>query len=535
MNNFKPCGLNPIVKNPNINITYDDVLAMTDDEFVEYITIMRAEVYRLWKNEGIPPSRGWSEDDVTDDFRDLAGFNTSKLWKVDELSGRRVIHNTHVLGNSVNAWNLDKMLRVRINYTEGDNGRSIFDFFAKDDLFQRYIPYAKRHFLRDSFYFFAQTVKKGDSLPHHDDLKPQTAVEYIAMFNKHTRPYGTHELLIEPKPVDKAYTGYAEHLRDAEFFALTRDEIRLVMEDYQAIPRIALRLIEPKHRQDKDNQYLYHVRLYEKGQRLFPAMFKSFRVSMCQYAVNYPPMTAKALYEHFLPKTQAHVVVWDPSAGWAGRILGAMATNLTQADGTGITLHYIGTDPNPAFYANGTSMYASVAEFYNHIRESESLWDERHTFKVYPCGSEVVRAVPAFQAYKGKLDLVFTSPPYFAKEAYSEDENQSYKKFPAYDDWKTGFLEKTLATAYEWLNHDRYLLWNIANVKFGNITRDIEADSIEICKKLGFEHTETILMSLRGMPGANRVNDDGTATTHNQCRVDGRRLKFEPVYVFRKP
>ena len=57
--------------------------------------------------------------------------------------------------------------------------------------------------------------------------------------------------------------------------------------------------------------------------------------------------------------------------------------------------------------------------------------------------------------------MVFTSPPYFDREQYSEDEEQSYKSYPQYDDWRDNFLKPTLTNWYESLRNDRYLLWNI--------------------------------------------------------------------------
>ena len=44
-------------------------------------------------------------------------------------------------------------------------------------------------------------------------------------------------------------------------------------------------------------------------------------------------------------------------------------------------------------------------------------------------GSECIQRLPEFERFRGKVDIVFTSPPYFAKEAYSDDVSQSYKKF----------------------------------------------------------------------------------------------------------
>ena len=57
-------------------------------------------------------------------------------------------------------------------------------------------------------------------------------------------------------------------------------------------------------------------------------------------AVNFPPVVAKYLYLHFTDHIadQNRVVIYDPCAGWGGRILGAMACcNERQ-------VHYVGTD-----------------------------------------------------------------------------------------------------------------------------------------------------------------------------------------------
>lgn len=530
---FPICGLNPIINDSRINLTYDDVLAMSDAAFLTYVQDMRSRIRSIWDEQNIAPSRGWTEDDVRAEFKELVGHNVQDFWKTDELTGNRIIHNTFALGNAVNAWNLSRMLKVRINYTEKDNGRSIYDFFAKDELFKKYLPYARRHFLRDSFYFFAQTVKKGDALPHRSDLVADNAVRYCEYFKDFERPYGEYELLIEAKKLGKDYSGYAEHLRNAPFFILSYEKL-IDLVKAKILPKIAVRIIRPE--KELNRQHEFHVRMYRKGQHLFPAMFKSFRVSMCQYAVNFPPLTAKLVYETFLKHVKNDLVtVWDPSSGWAGRILGAMAAELRTQTNAFQELRYIGTDPNPDFYFGNESLYGTVADFYNEVREAEDLFGGTHRYEMYCSGSEMVQFNPNFQQYKGKLDLVFTSPPYFLREAYSEDENQSYKKFPAYANWRDGFLYQTLKTAYEWLNHDRYLVWNIADIKIGKRYVTLEQDSIDICKKLGFIHKETTGMTLKGMPGANRVDKHGNLTAKNFVKINGKFYKYEPFFVFYKP
>lgn len=527
-------GLNPIINDPTVNLTYDEVLAKSDHEFFNYIEHMRSALRTIWDEQGLAPVRGWKEDEVREDFGNMVSFDTSKFWRIDELTGRRVIVNTFNVGNSVNCWHMDKMLKVRFNYTEDSNsGRSIYQFFADDKLFKRYLPYARRHFLRDSFYFFAQTVKQGDGLPHFPEIKANTASDFCVQFADKERTYGTHELLIEAKKLDKAYSGYAEHLRDAAFLQVTYDEL-ITLVKANVLPKITCRVIQAN--KELDREHTFHVRLYEKGQHIFPAMFKSFRISMCSYAVNFPPLTAKLLYETFLRgiEREHELLIWDPSAGWAGRLLGALSLDLRTSKNEFQPVRYIGTDPNPDFYQDG-NVYHDIGAYYNGVREAASLYDETNKCVVLPYGSEVVQRDASFKELKGKLDIIFTSPPYFNREAYSEDENQSYKKYTSYELWRDGFLQPTLKTAYEWLAPQRYLLWNIADLKVGSKYLPLEEDSLAIAKSLGFEYKETILMALKSMPGANRVTEDGTLTAKNFCKVDNRLMKYEPVHVFYKP
>ena len=530
---FRPCGKNPVVDDPTVNLTYDALLALSDAEFVEYIRHMRRVLLKIWQEQGIPPAVGWTREDIQQDFLKFGAFPAATLWK-STSTGARAIHNTSVIGNSVNAWNLSRMLQTKISYTLKDDGRSIYDFFADEKLWNRYLPYGRRHFLRDSFYFFAQTVKAGDPLPHRPDIAPRTALEYVQKFAEYERVYGTYELLIEAKAATKGYSGYAEHLRSAAFFALSYAELCACERD-GVLPSITTRILRAKERAD---HYVYHVRLYAKHQPLFPAMFKSFRVSVCQYAVQYPPLTAKLLYETFLRGLPGEVLyVWDPSGGWAGRCLGAMAADVRTSQNHRQQIRYLATDPNPDFYGKHTTVYNAIADFYHQTQQSMSLFDEQHhQCLALKTGSEVAQHHPAFQLLRGKLDMVFSSPPYFNRECYSQDEHQSYKKFgSSYESWRDGFLQETIKTAYEWLKPHRYFLWNIADIKIGKTYLPLQEDSVRIAQTCGFEYIETIAMTLRGMPGANRITEDGTLTARNSCIIDGRPYKYEPIFVFRKP
>ena len=555
---FPIARIHPLMADLTVNRTFDEILAMTDAEFEAYVSHMRQSFLRYWDDENLPPRRGWTWEEINDEFEQLAGFDVQKMWKTDTLTERRVIHNTHVsTGSAVNAWHASQMYKTRINYRETDDGRSIYDFFAKPELFARYLPYARRHFLRDSFYMFAVTVLGGSALRHRPEIIPASAKEFVIQFARHEREYGEQELLLEAKPITKhqqQYTGYNDKMRTSTLMALTLDEYNFLLA-HGLLPLITRRNILPKH---ETPEYEFHIRIYDKGQRLFPNLFRSFRISMCQYAVNFPPLTAKLLYETFLRHVDhATVNVWDPSSGWAGRLVGAMSYNRQLPDGGMQRFNYIGTDPNPAFYKDGTSVYRVIADHYNDVRIGHSLFEEPHDSHVYQLGSELFHTTPHFQQLREKGDLVFTSPPYFNREAYSEDENQSYKKFSSYESWRDGFLRPTLQNAYDFLNHERYLLWNIADLKVGKKYLPLEQDSIRIAEELGFVYKETVLMALMNMPGGNRTKNvithttetepdvfgvstliehsEGEATAKNYLKLDnGKLMKYEPVHVFWK-
>jgi hypothetical protein len=156
-------------------------------------------------------------------------------------------------------------------------------------------------------------------------------------------------------------------------------------------------------------------------------------------------------------------------------------------------------------------------------------------FKFWQLGSEVMQFDPAFQEYKGKLSLVFTSPPYFSKEKYSDDPGQSCVKFSEYDAWRDGFLFETLKTAVEWLRPGGYIAWNIADVEFSGEVMPIEADSQKILESFGMTFVKKYKMALASMPGGNRRDSTtGVPKTRNFCKTNGLYLKYEPIYLWKK-
>jgi hypothetical protein len=197
-------------------------------------------------------------------------------------------------------------------------------------------------------------------------------------------------------------------------------------------------------------------------------------------------------------------------------------------------IHYIGNDPNTENYIEeiGKTRYEYLAEFFNEntVGASNAFWGHQNTYDIFQTGSEIIHLDKAFQSYKGKLDMVFTSPPYFDRERYSDDESQSFRKFNSYESWRDGFLRPTLTTAFEWLRNDRYILWNIADIKVGKDKWfTLEQDSIDILTELGCEYKGKLRMTMSPMTG---IDMSGVK---NSMRINGTAYKYEPIFIFYKP
>jgi len=519
---------NDYVIDSDINCNFEDLLEMTPDQFRDWVILMRKEMKLAWDVHGCPPRTGKNEQDIVDSFNKIAEYSVHTFTHTDELSDVNddVIINKSRMGVEVDQW-FSNMFKTRINYTEKDNGYSIYDLVSDDTRLDQVVKGAMRHLRRDSFYTHALSAIKHSKKYAIVDVS--SGVEWMDVFFSNPSIFSGYDFLLEQIKIrEGANSGYFQ-LEQDDVLQLTREQV----EEWK--DKMSYRHHSTFDIDDMPDDKVYAIRIYKTGRKVFPAGFKSFRIGYIQPAVNFPPMTAKYLYERFTEdiKDQERIVIYDPSSGWGGRILGAMGCRDDRS------IHYVGTDPNPDnFYGdNSGSKYESLATFYNtKTYRGNPFFSRTNTFRQFMEGSEEIGKHPDFQQYKGNVDLVFTSPPYFNREAYSEDENQSYKKYgSSYESWRDGFLRPTLETCYEWLRPNRYLLWNVADVLVSGKYLPIEQDSIDILESLGMIYRYTLKMGLEGMPGQNRVDEDGIPKCKNFCKVDNKYLKYEPVFVFFKP
>ncbi|CAE7315323.1 unnamed protein product [Symbiodinium pilosum] len=100
--------------------------------------------------------------------------------------------------------------------------------------------------------------------------------------------------------------------------------------------------------------------------------------------------------------------------------------------------------------------------------------------ELHCCGSEVFEPET--------VDLVFTSPPYFNTELYSDEATQSHVKFPTAQTWRLGFLVPTLHNAAAALRPGGYFLLALTSRRtHRRAGLDLEAEVQAISSDFGLQ------------------------------------------------
>lgn len=223
-----------------------------------------------------------------------------------------------------------------------------------------------------------------------------------------------------------------------------------------------------------------------KYKELWKSDFRSM-ISLRKYiASQFKPNVAKSIYTNFNSKR-----VLDFSSGWGDRLAGFCACPDTD--------FYYGIDPNHAVQVN----YQKQVEAYNTSKICEFI----------EAPAEDVD-IPV-----NEFDTVFTSPPYFNVERYTQDGNQSWKKFKKLDTWLNEFLFVVLEKAWNGLKKDGHMIINISDVYSGHQVNKICDPMNDFIKKLGGTFVNGM-----GMKMAKRPN--------SKSHKDG--VFVEPVWIWRK-
>ena len=523
------------------NTTYHKLLQMSAKEFTEWARLLREEVTTQWDEYGTPPVIGKDEDGLITNFKKLKGNPCDYL--IEDNTGDEeslgIIKNFNKDASGVNQF-FPTMLKTKISSGKSaDNGLSIYDHFGDPEMEEKFVHIMRRAVKRDSMYSWSRSiVTKKDENPFWNGQNGKDFIRDVHEGKVSIGKYSdTRFVLARVKEstvgnygtMNEEYKGHGNVYLTAEDVQECKDNGWLTDTMLSNVDEI---ISEETSKSGKVTKFLYLIRHYDKTIGIFPKILQVFRLACGQPAVNFPPLTAKLLYEKFtdhIDNQEQRFHIYDPSSGWGGRILGAMSSRKK--------IHYIGTDPNPDNFGR----YEAVADFYNSncvddysetFTQFFEVEKQSNTYDVYREGSELIGNNSNFKSYKGKLDLVFTSPPYFNREQYSQDENQSFKAYSQYDDWVENFLKPTLTTAYDYLKNDRYILWNIASIKIGaNTYYDLEGDSRKILEELGCEYKGKLKMLMTRMIGL----DPSKTGILNSVQHDNNVYKYEPIFVYYKP
>jgi len=158
-------------------------------------------------------------------------------------------------------------------------------------------------------------------------------------------------------------------------------------------------------------------------------------------ATQFKPVVAKAIYDITNAKT-----VLDTSCGWGDRLAGFFASDAEE---------YYGCDPNPNTYQR----------YQEQISKYNKLLSKPKKVQIWRCGAEDL----PYQKLP-KIDVAFTSPPYFSTEQYNKggehEEDQSWAKFNEYDKWRDDFY---LPVAEKTMSVSKFMFVNIMDPKIHGV------------------------------------------------------------------
>ena len=232
------------------------------------------------------------------------------------------------------------------------------------------------------------------------------------------------------------------------------------------------------------------------GERIKTA-FRLCGIRCCRKVSQFPLKTINELLDLY---TKPGDNYYDFSCGWGIRALSAMTHNV----------NYFGTDPNEAL----------VDKIMEMKTDYDALTNKTHKLDIHKHGSEIY-----ISEWKGKMDFIFSSPPYFALEIY-KSETQSYIDGMTYQDWLDKYAKPTIYNIYLYLKDSGVYAVNIKDIFFDKKVYTLEKDFVEISQEAGFE-----LIEIRNLENIKRT----FGSAHWEKHTSGTSDKAdENIYVFKK-
>lgn len=168
----------------------------------------------------------------------------------------------------------------------------------------------------------------------------------------------------------------------------------------------------------------------------------------------YRPQMMKLACAKFSPN-----VVFDPCAGWGGRLLGAV----------GYGAHYVAFEPNTKTFEG----LQRLVEFLGIHHKVTLICDDALNMHRYDFPH---------------ADMVLTSPPYFDVEVYTHEDTQSIRGCTNYEEWSQKFLRELIKKSLDKLGQNSVSCWNVGKVA----THDMNCDVLKYHEEFGYQRREVL-------------------------------------------
>ena len=428
--NTLPFGRNPIGENPKYNITFDEVNKMDYPSFKRFILSVRTFLLEQWDKNDIPPYIGKNKKGIIDDIEKLIHFDVERMYKKGDDIYEYIISNDYHHGSSCNQFH-PSLHKTRAGSV------SMYDVIKEPSLKLKFVRTFTRNLKQDKMYMVSKMMKEKDDYKSLD--KKKYGLIIISVKNKDEISFNQSEIKnLLKKGIIKDY-----HIRNIG--------------------------------RELETETNFHLRYFNKQEKIVKHIIHTLRVGFSNIPINFSPLVSRYLYEKYLPKSGG--VVYDPCSGWGGRLMGSICSSKN--------INYIGCDVNSNIFQSRS--YERIGEF---IQEEIG---RKSNYKVHQISSTRFNETDDYKTYKGKVDLLLTSPPYFNQEQYSTDKEQSYNLFPTYESWINGYIRDTFQIGYDLLKKGGVLLLNIADTK----ELPLELDTLSIMEDIGFEFQYEIGMKMQ--------------------------------------
>lgn len=204
------------------------------------------------------------------------------------------------------------------------------------------------------------------------------------------------------------------------------------------------------------------------------------------------PTIAKFIYTKY---TKENNIIYDYSMGFGQRLLGALSLPHK--------IKYVGVDPLKKSVESNNNIFQFLKEHVPGISINKQI-------DLQCIGSETFCPYE----YIGKINVAFSSPPYFNLESYSEDSSQAYSD-NNYDNFLNKWWKQTVSNIDKLLADDGVFILNVKE-KIGDDCNILE-DMSNIISENGFVEIDRYHMQLtRNTTFGNKKNEH----------------KYEPIVVF---